>query len=117
MDIQKLAGLVSAQVLYEPEKTGQVDITRAVAADLMSEVMVGTADGSLIITGLMNPQVIRTAEMMNVTAVLFVRGKKVPDPVMDLAQESSVTVLSTNLSMFEACGILFREGVSSGRQI
>lgn len=116
MDIQEIAGLVSAQVLYEPETSGPADITHAVAADLMSEVMVGTADGSLIITGLMNPQVIRTAEMMNAAAVLFVRGKKVPDPVMDLAEDRSVTVLRTELTMFEASGILFREGMLSGRQ-
>ena len=71
MDIQEIAGLVSAQVLYEPEAPRSADITSAVAADLMSEVMVGTADGSLIITGLMNPQVIRTAEMVNAAAVLY----------------------------------------------
>ncbi|MDD6255440.1 MAG: DRTGG domain-containing protein [Eubacteriales bacterium] len=116
MDIQEIAGLVSAQVLYEPEAPRSADITSAVAADLMSEVMVGTADGSLIITGLMNPQVIRTAEMVNAAAVLFVRGKKIPDQVMSLASDSSVAVMRTDLMMFEACGVLFREGLKPGRR-
>ena len=64
MNINEIAKTVSAEILFQSETCRDKNIEYAVAADLMSEVMIGTVDGSLIVTGLMNPQVIRTAEMM-----------------------------------------------------
>ena len=75
MDIAKIAETVSAEIIYRAENSSDLDITGAVAADLMSEVMLDTEEGSLIITGLINPQVIRTAEMLDIYAVLFIREK------------------------------------------
>ncbi len=115
MTINEIAKTVSAEILFESSVCQDSDIQYAVAADLMSEVMLGTVDGSLIVTGLMNPQVIRTAEMMNAIAVLFVRGKKIPDQVMELAQDRNVTLLSSGCTMFEACGLLYSGGILSGR--
>lgn len=115
MNINEIAKTVSAEILFESDTCRGKEIQYAVAADLMSEVMIGTVDGSLIVTGLMNPQVIRTAEMMNSAAVLFIRGKKIPEQVMDLAKDREVTVLSSECTMFEACGRLYGEGILSGR--
>ncbi len=115
MNINEIAKTVSAEILFQSETCRDKNIEYAVAADLMSEVMIGTVDGSLIVTGLMNPQVIRTAEMMNATAVLFIRGKKIPEQVMDLAKDREVTVLSSACTMFEACGLLYGRGILSGR--
>ena len=115
MNINEIAKTVSAEILFESSVCHEKDIQYAVAADLMSEVMLGTVDGSLIVTGLMNPQVIRTAEMMNATAVLFIRGKKIPEQVMELAQDRDVTILSSRCTMFEACGLLYGGGIISGR--
>ncbi len=115
MNINEIAKTVSAEILFESDVCRDKDIQFAVAADLMSEVMIGTVDGSLIVTGLMNPQVIRTAEMMNASAVLFVRGKKIPEQVMDLAKDREVTVLSSSCTMFDACGKLYESGILSGR--
>ncbi len=71
MDIAKIMETVDAEILFGAENFNELDITKAVAADLMSEVMLDTEEGSLIITGLINPQVIRSAEMLDVYAVLL----------------------------------------------
>ena len=70
-----------------------------------------------MLTGLVNPQVIRTAEMMDIVCIVFVRGKKPTDAMIDLANERSLTLLSTNYRMFSACGILYEHGLSDGGQI
>ncbi len=71
MDIAKIVETLDAEILFGAENFSGLDITKAVAADLMSEVMLGTEEGSLIITGLINPQVIRSAEMLDIYAVLL----------------------------------------------
>ena len=92
MDIAKIAETVSAEIIYCADNSRDLDITGAVAADLMSEVMLDTEEGSLIITGLINPQVIRTAEMLDIYAVM-----------------------RTEATMFEACGRLYTAGIVSGQ--
>ena len=115
MDIAKIAETVSAEIIYRAENSSDIDITGAVAADLMSEVMLDTEEGSLIITGLINPQVIRTAEMLEIYAVLFIRGKNIPESIIELAQDRGVTVMRTEATMFEACGKLYSAGIVSGQ--
>ena len=110
MDIAKIVETLDAEILFGAENFSGLDITKAVAADLMSEVMLGTEEGSLIITGLINPQVIRSAEMLDIYAVLFVRGKNIPENILDLA-----AVLRTAMTMFEACGRLYEAGLAAGQ--
>ena len=115
MKISEIANEAEAEVLFKAPGFDSEDIVCAVAADMMSEVMVDTADGSLMITGLMNPQVIRTAEMMNVSAILFVRGKEVQESLLTLAEDRGVSVLRTKLTTFEVCGRLYKAGLVSGQ--
>ena len=82
------------------------------AADLMSDVLAFGMDGMVLMTGLTNPQVVRTAEMAGVAAIVFVRDKKPPPETLALARESGITVLSTGYTMFEACGRLYHEGLA-----
>jgi len=87
-------------------------IDSACGADLMSDVMAFSKENSMLLTGLINPQVIRTAEMLDIQAVVFVRGKK-PNPDMcELAEEKGIVLLSTDLPMFLACGLLYQAGIS-----
>lgn len=116
MDIAKIMETVDAEILFGADNFRELDIMKAVAADLMSEVMLDTEEGSLIITGLINPQVIRSAEMMDVNAVLFVRDKNIPDNILELAADRGVTVLRTALTMFEACGRLYEAGFVAGQR-
>jgi hypothetical protein len=82
------------------------------AADLMSDVLAFGMDGMVLMTGLTNPQVIRTAEMAGVGAIVFVRDKKPPPETLALARESGISVLSTGYTMFEACGRLYHAGLA-----
>lgn len=115
MEIAKIADVIGADIIYGADNYRELDITKAVAADLMSEVMLGTEAGSLIITGLINPQVVRTAEMLDIFAVLFIRGKRIPETILELAKDRNITVLRTEMTMFEVCGRLYSEGITPGQ--
>jgi len=81
------------------------------ASDLMSDVLILSGAGSLLLTGLTNAQVIRVAELSEFVAVCFVRGKKPQPEAVQLAEEREIPLLVTPLSMFESCGRLYAQGV------
>lgn len=110
MNIKEIADILSAEILtdFSNEET---DIKYGFASDLMSDVLAYANSDSLLVTGLNNSQVIRTAEMMDMGTVLFVRGKKPCKEILELAEENSITVLSTNYTMFKTCGLLATYGM------
>ena len=114
MKVGKIAEITSSAIIFEPENFDDFEFFYVVAADLMSEIMLETKDCSIMITGLINTQVIRTAEMMNIFAIIFVRGKELRSEMIDLAQDRGIAVLKTPLSMFEVCGRLYESGLKSG---
>jgi hypothetical protein len=83
------------------------------AADLMSDVLAFAAPGSVLLTGLCNPQVVRTAEMADIVAIIFVRGKTPPPETVVLAEEKAIPLVTTPYSMFEMCGRLYQVGSAS----
>lgn len=87
------------------------EIRDAFAADLLSDVLAFAKEGALLITGITNPQVVRTAEMLELIGIVFVRGKKPDEDAVKLAQIKKVPLLCTHYIMFEACGRLFRNGL------
>ena len=95
-----------------PAADMEMDIQIACGADLMSDVMAfACTSNEMMLTGLVNPQTIRTAEMMDVKVIVFVRGKQPGEPMLDLAREKHICILTTPLTMFTACGLLFQSGV------
>jgi predicted transcriptional regulator len=88
-----------------------IDIDFAYASDLMSDVLLLARPGALLLTGLANNQTIRTGKIAASSAIIFVRGKKPPDAAVKLAAEYKIPILATELSMFDACGILFSNGI------
>lgn len=80
-------------------------------ADLMSDVLAFTKDGALLLTGLTNPQVIRTADVGGLVAVIFVRGKLPSPETAEMAKSLDVPLFTTQHTLFEACGILFSNGL------
>ena len=86
------------------------------ASDLLSDVLTFRGPGSLLLTGLTNAQVIRTAEMSDFAAICFVRGKKPQPDTVQLAEEKGIPLFVTPLSMFESCGRLFVKGLPSGHK-
>ena len=80
-------------------------------ADLMSDVLAFTHEGTLLMTGLTNPQVVRTAEMAGITAIVFVRGKVPPPETVTLAEGKGIPLLASKHTMFETCGRLYSAGL------
>ncbi|MCK5257233.1 MAG: hypothetical protein KAQ81_14475 [Deltaproteobacteria bacterium] len=89
-----------------------IEVRDAFAADLLSDVLAFATEGTLLITGITNPQVVRTAEMLELIGIVFVRGKKPDEEVIKLAQQKKVPLLSTRYIMFETCGRLYRGGLA-----
>ncbi|MFH1086277.1 MAG: DRTGG domain-containing protein [Chloroflexota bacterium] len=88
-------------------------VERACGADLMSDVLAFTHQGTLLLTGLANPQVVRTAEMAGVSAIVFVRGKIPPLETVALAEQKRIPLLATRYTLYEACGRLYQAGLPS----
>ena len=101
-DIRDLLG---AEVLSSSDLS--VPIERAGAADLMSDVLALSTPGMLLLTGLVNAQVIRTAVVADLSGVVFVRGKRPSESILSLAAEAKIPVLRTPLLMFEAAGLVY----------
>lgn len=87
------------------------EIKMACGSDLMSDVLSFIKADSLLLTGLANPQVVRTAEMAGIAGICFVRGKQPQPETVKLAEEKKIPLLATELSMHESCGRLYREGL------
>ncbi len=83
----------------------------------MSDVLAFVKDHAVLLTGLVNPQVVRTAEMMDIDCIVFVRGKIPPENVIELAESMDIAVLSTQERMYVACGKLYAGGLAGGSVI
>ena len=115
MKVRDIMDILKCEVLNE----GSLDeeVKTACGSDMMSDVLAFVKDQSVLLTGLMNPQVVRTAEMMDMHCIVFVRGKEVNPGVVDLARQKDITVLATPYRMFTACGLLFSNGLRGGCDI
>ena len=94
-----------------PNVNLSTEVRAGFAADLMSDALRYDLAGALLVSGLANPQVVRTAEMADVAAILMVRGKTPAPETLGLAEEVGVPFLGTELTMFESCGRLFAAGL------
>jgi len=113
MQLSKIKDLLNCRVLSCSNKLEQ-EISGICASDLMSSALTCKGPNSLLITGLNNLQVIRTAEMSDIAAVVFVLGIQPGKEIIELAQENGIVVLVTEYSMFESCGILYKAGFRCG---
>lgn len=86
-------------------------IACACGADLMSDVLAFSQDKTLLLTGLTNPQVVRTAEMIDINVIIFVRGKKPPEDTVKLAKKVGISLYLAEMPLFECCGKLYEEGL------
>ena len=113
MLLSDIKSVLNAEVLSgeTSEQLKEKDIHTACGCDLMSDVLAFVKDQSLLLTGLINAQVIRTAEMMDIVAVCFVRGKTPPVEVTELAKDKGITILTTKHPLYAACGMLYAEGL------
>ncbi len=110
MTLEQVRRILEAEIIADSDVDGAV-ITMACGADLMSDVLAHIKEGSLLLTGLTNLQVVRTAEMANVEAVCFVRGKRPSEETISLAHSSGIPLLATDLPLLEICGRLYEQGL------
>ncbi len=110
MKISELIGIVDAEVITGADCLDR-DVFTACGSDLMSDVLAFVKEQAVLLTGLVNPQVVRTAEMMDMTCIVFVRGKKPDLNMIELANEMDIVLLSTEYEMFTACGRLYSHGL------
>jgi predicted transcriptional regulator len=90
-----------------------MEIQMGCGADLMSDVLSFTHESTLLMSGLTNPQVVRTAEVAGIQAIVFVRGKMPPEETIALAEERGIPLLASKYTMFETCGRLYKAGLPS----
>ena len=110
MQIREIARLLEAEVLCGEELLDG-EVKSACGCDMMSDVLAFVKDQAVLLTGLVNPQVIRTAEMMDMVCVVFVRSKSPSEEMIRLAKESDMVILKTKKRMYEACGRLYVGGL------
>jgi len=110
MTLQEVKEILNAQVIFTPQDL-QMNIKMACGCDLMSDVLAFTHAGTLLLTGLTNPQVVRTADMAGVVAIVFVRGKYPPPETISLAEEKGIPLLASRYTMYETCGRLYKAGL------
>lgn len=106
-----ICDLVEGTYYTKPTQSGEELVTKAFASDLMSDVLTLLTDNLLLITGLNNVQAIRTAEMADIRAVLFVRGKQPTEKMTELAHENGILLMGTPYSMYRTAGILYKAGL------
>ena len=110
MKISAIKELLCAEVIYGEEFLDR-EAYSACGSDMMSDVLAYVKDQAVLLTGLVNSQVIRTAEMMDMTCVVFVRSKKPTAEMIELAKEHEMVLLSTAERMYNACGKLYVNGL------
>mgnify|MGYP000310175313 CR=1 FL=1 len=110
MKIREIKKLLSAKVVSGADLL-ETDVYSACASDMMSDVLAFVKDQGVLLTGLVNPQVIRTAEMMDMRCVVLVREKKATDEMIKLAELSDIVLMESELRMYDACGNLYTSGL------
>ncbi len=110
MKIKELSERIEGKVVCGENRLDE-DIACGFSSDLMSDVLTTSSDKLVLITGLSNVQLIRTAEMSDISYIVMVRGKKVSDEMLTLARENDMVLIETDYSMFRTSGVLFSAGI------
>lgn len=113
MTIERIRDLLDADVLYGVNCLDR-EVNYAFSSDMMSDVLAYADEHSALITGLCNPQVVRTAEMLDIVCIIFVRNKVPAENILSLAGEKEIVILCTGHDMFTSCGILYSNGLLGG---
>ena len=113
MKIKKIMELLDGKVLCGEDKI-EDHVYSACGSDMMSDVLAFVKEQAVLLTGLVNPQVVRTAEMMDMKCIVFVRGKTPSKEILELAAECGIVVLASDERMYVACGKLYENGLRGG---
>lgn len=111
MRASEIAYVLNANIITCKELADNLEVAIACGSDMMSDVIAFVKDRVALLTGLTNPQVIRTAELMDIRLIIFVRGKMPSNEIVQMAKEQNIVLMSTQDSMFIACGKLYQAGI------
>jgi predicted transcriptional regulator len=112
MNVEELIQVINGELLNKDADLSR-DINGGCGADLMSDVLAYIQPEAVLLTGLCNPQVVRTSQMADVAAIVLVRGKNPPQETIDLATKERIPLISSPYGMFEVCGRLYKAGLPS----
>lgn len=118
MKVDELSRLIDGTILSSRNLIDKVDVKTAFAADLMSDVLAyveSLNNDVILITGITNPQIVRTAEMLDIPVIIVARGKKVPPETIKLADEKGIIIISTKNIVFTTSGILYMHGIKPAK--
>jgi predicted transcriptional regulator len=110
LKLQEVKEILDADVIVGAEKL-DMEVQTAFGADLMSDVLAFAKAGSLLLTGLTNSQVVKTAATRNIAAIILVRGKQPSHEAVNMAKELQIPILATKYILFETAGILYTKGI------
>ncbi|MDO4488649.1 MAG: DRTGG domain-containing protein [Eubacteriales bacterium] len=113
MTARDVKEILDAEVLTGEELL-DTEVKSACGSDMMSEVLAFSKDHSVLLTGLCNQQSIRTAEMMDIKVIVYIRGKVPQEEVVEMAREREMIIMTTGHRMFSSCGLLYQAGLKSG---
>ena len=114
MKISTIKELLDAEVLCCEDSLSR-HVYSACGCDLMSDVLAYVKDQAVLLTGLVNPQVIRTAVMMDMVCVVFVRSKEPTEEMLELAKEAGIVIMTSDKRLYEACGLLYTSGLDGSK--
>lgn len=113
MKIKDIKEILEAEVICKADMLER-EVVTACGSDMMSDVLAFVKEQAALLTGLVNPQVVRTAEMMDMHCIIFVRGKRPTLDMIEMAEDRDMVMLCTELEMFTACGKLYSAGLRGG---
>ena len=110
MTVKTLKEILDAEII-SGEELLDTEVFTACGSDMMSDVLAFVKEQAVMLTGLVNPQAVRTAEMMDMKCIVFVRGKQPTADIAALAKQKDIVLLGTKREMFTACGLLYANGL------
>jgi len=114
MKLSDVKNLLSAEILTGEEHMDD-EVFTACGCDLMSDVLRFAKEDGILLTGLVNIQVLNTADMSNMHSIIFVRSKQPSEEILEMARDIDMLVMTTHIPMFESCGILYANGLKGAK--
>ena len=113
MKVYEIKEILDAEVICGEDFLDR-DVYTACGSDMMSDVLAYVKEQAVLLSGLVNPQVVRTAEMMDMQCIVFVRGKQPDESIIDLARDRDIVLMTSKHPMFASCGMLYEKGLRGG---
>jgi len=112
MKLRTIAELLEAEIFCTEEQLDK-EVPCAFGSDLISDILMCTKEPTLLLTGLTNPQIVRLSDMIDLLGIIFVRGKKPTQELIEMAKERNLPMISTAFTLYKSSGILYNNGLRS----